>query len=200
MDGCRNNATHSELPHKTQVSGVATGEPSHYPVNSGQCSLHSRPTNYGEERYLLPPSGLGQVAETKCLIFYSVGFLLHKNIQILKTNVLTARGTNTSIFLYTENPYWCISHHNHNHQHQGLGHLARSVSRVTAALANVSSVSQLFSFLVDCSGMILKGFGYVAFFAGVKASSFCICNIHKKYKKPTITSNTLLWICLLNGY
>jgi hypothetical protein len=62
----------------------------------------------------------------------------------------------------------------HHHKHQGLGHLARSVSRVTAVLANVSSVSQLFSFLVDCSGMTLKGFSFVAFFAGVKASSFCI--------------------------
>jgi hypothetical protein len=61
-----------------------------------------------------------------------------------------------------------------HHKHQRLGHLARSVSRVTAALANVSSVYQLFSFLVDCSGMILKGFGFVAFFAGVKASSFRI--------------------------
>jgi hypothetical protein len=58
---------------------------------------------------------------------------------------------------------------NHNHRkHQGLGHLARSVSRVTAALAIVSSVSQLFSFPVDCSGTILKGYGFVAFFAGVK--------------------------------
>jgi hypothetical protein len=55
-----------------------------------------------------------------------------------------------------------------------LGHLARSVSTVTAALANVFSVSRMFSFLVDCSGTILKGFGFVAFFAGVKASSFCI--------------------------
>jgi hypothetical protein len=63
---------------------------------------------------------------------------------------------------------------NHHHKHRGLGHLARSVSRVTAALASVSSASQLFHFLVDCSGMILKGFGSVAFFAGVRASSFCI--------------------------
>jgi hypothetical protein len=55
-----------------------------------------------------------------------------------------------------------------------MGHLARSVSRVTVALYKVSSVSQLFSFLVGCGGMILKGFGFVAFFAGVKASSFCI--------------------------
>jgi hypothetical protein len=62
----------------------------------------------------------------------------------------------------------------HHHKHQRLGDLSRSVSRVTAALASVSSVSQLFSFLVDRSGMILKGFGVVAFFAGVRASSFCI--------------------------
>jgi hypothetical protein len=55
--------------------------------------------------------------------------------------------------------------HHHHHKHQGLGPLARSVSRVTAALASVSLVSQLFSFLVDCSGMILKGFGVVAFIA-----------------------------------
>jgi hypothetical protein len=68
-------------------------------------------------------------------------------------------------------------HHHHQQQHQGLGHLARSVSKVTAALASVSSVSQLFSFLVDCSGMILKEFGVVAFFAGVRASSFCIPHI-----------------------
>ena len=69
-----------------------------------------------------------------------------------------------------------FSHENHHDddEHQGLGHLARSVSTVTAALAKVSLVSRLFSFLVDCSGMILKGFGCVAFFAGVKASSFCI--------------------------
>jgi hypothetical protein len=70
-------------------------------------------------------------------------------------------------------------HHHHHHKHQGLGHLACFVSRVTAALANVSSVSQLFSFVVNCCGMILKGFGFVAFFADVKASSFCI--IHSVY-------------------
>jgi hypothetical protein len=62
----------------------------------------------------------------------------------------------------------------HHHEHPGLGHLARSLSRVTVALSIVSSVSQLFSFLVGCSEMILKGFGFVAFFASVKASSFCI--------------------------
>jgi hypothetical protein len=55
-----------------------------------------------------------------------------------------------------------------------LGHFARSVPGVKVALSIVSLVSQLFPFRVDCKGMILKGFGFVAFFAGVKASSFCI--------------------------
>jgi len=61
----------------------------------------------------------------------------------------------------------------HHHKQQGLDPLIRSVSRVTAALSNVSSVFQLFSFLVVCSGMISKGFGFVAFFASVNASSVC---------------------------
>jgi len=52
--------------------------------------------------------------------------------------------------------------------------LIRSVSRVTTVLANVSSVFQLFSFLVVCSGRISTGFGFVAFFANVNASSVCI--------------------------
>jgi hypothetical protein len=52
--------------------------------------------------------------------------------------------------------------------------LIRSVSRVTTVLANVSLVFQLFLFLVVCSDMISKGFGLVAFFASVKASSVCI--------------------------
>jgi hypothetical protein len=43
--------------------------------------------------------------------------------------------------------------------------LIRSVSTATAALSNVSSVFQLFSFLAVCSGMISKVFGFVAFFA-----------------------------------
>jgi hypothetical protein len=68
----------------------------------------------------------------------------------------------------------CRHQHQNHHKHQELGHLARSVSTVTAALASVSSVSQLFSFLVDRCGMILKGFGVVAFFADVRASPFCI--------------------------
>jgi len=52
--------------------------------------------------------------------------------------------------------------------------LIRSVSRAKTARANVSLVFQLFSFLVVCSDMISIGFGLVAFFASVKASSVCI--------------------------
>jgi len=66
------------------------------------------------------------------------------------------------------------SNSNNNHKEQGLDPLIRSVSTVTAARANASSVFQLFSFLVVCSGMISKGFGFVSFFASVKASSVCI--------------------------
>ena len=47
-----------------------------------------------------------------------------------------------------------------HHKHQGLDPLIRSVSRVTAVRVNASSVFQLFSFLVVCSGMISKGFGF----------------------------------------
>jgi len=65
----------------------------------------------------------------------------------------------------------CFHHH---HKHQGLDPLIRSVSRVNAARANASSVFQLFSFLVVCSGMISKGLIFVAFFASVKASSISI--------------------------
>jgi hypothetical protein len=58
----------------------------------------------------------------------------------------------------------------HHHKHQGLDRLIRSVSRVTTAPVNVSSIFQLFSFLVVCSGMILKGFGFLgAFFGSVEA-------------------------------
>jgi hypothetical protein len=57
------------------------------------------------------------------------------------------------------------------HKHQGSYTLIRSVSRVITVLANVSSVFQLFFFLVVCSDMILKGFDLVAFFASVKGSS-----------------------------
>jgi len=72
-----------------------------------------------------------------------------------------------------------IHHHHHQrHEHQGLDPLIRSVSRVTAARANASSVFQLHSFLVVCSGMISKGVGFVAFFASVKASSVYPSTFH----------------------
>jgi len=64
--------------------------------------------------------------------------------------------------------------HHHHHKHQGLDPLFSSVSRVTAARANSSSVFQLFSFLVVSSVMISKGFGVVAFFASVKDNFVCI--------------------------
>jgi len=67
-----------------------------------------------------------------------------------------------------------MKYHHHHHKYQGLDPLIRSVSRVTAARANASSVIQLFSFLVVCSVMISKVFGFVAFFKSVKASSVCV--------------------------
>jgi len=94
-------------------------------------------------------------------------------------------------------------YHHHHHKHQGLDPSIRSVSRVTTALANVSSVFQLFSFLVVCSDIISKGFGLMAFFASVKASSVCIrlsclvCiqsivhGIRRRYKHKIITLVTL---------
>jgi hypothetical protein len=56
---------------------------------------------------------------------------------------------------------WEDDNHKHHHKHQGLEPLIRSVSKVTTALSNVSSVFQLFSFLVACSGMISRGSGFV---------------------------------------
>jgi len=47
-------------------------------------------------------------------------------------------------------------YHHHHHKHQGLDPLIRSISTVTAARTKTSSVFQLFSFLVGCSGMISK--------------------------------------------
>ena len=74
--------------------------------------------------------------------------------------------------------YFNKHHHHHHHyhyrKHQGLDPLIHSVYTVTTARANASSVFQLFSFLVICSGMISKGFGFVAYFTSVKAISLCI--------------------------
>ena len=87
----------------------------------------------------------------------------------------------------------CISYNSHHHEHPGLGHLTRSVSRVTAALSIASSVSQLFSFLVGCRGMISRGFGFVAFFVCVRASSFCI---HISCLVCSLSVVRGEWICL----
>jgi len=77
-------------------------------------------------------------------------------------------------FSCASSPLCYNNNNNNNHKHQGLDPLIRSVSTVTAARANVSSVFQLFSFLVACSSVISKGFGFVALFASVEASSVCI--------------------------
>jgi 23S rRNA maturation-related 3'-5' exoribonuclease YhaM len=71
-------------------------------------------------------------------------------------------------------PWIRVKTSHHHHKHQGLDPLIPSVCRVTAALANVSWVFQLILFIVACICMILEGFGCVAFFVCVKASSFCI--------------------------
>jgi hypothetical protein len=57
---------------------------------------------------------------------------------------------------YQQAIFYDIQRTHHHHKHQGLDPLIRSVSTVTTAPANVSSVFQLFSFLVVCSGMILN--------------------------------------------
>ena len=62
--------------------------------------------------------------------------------------------------------------------------MIRSVSRVIIARANASSVFQLFSFLVVCSGTISKGFGFVAFFASVEGSSVCTEAAEMKLLRP----------------
>jgi len=66
-----------------------------------------------------------------------------------------------------DDTFCVLLHHHHHDKHQGLDPLIRSVSKLTTGLSNISSVFQLFSFLVVCSSMISKGFGFVAFFASV---------------------------------
>jgi hypothetical protein len=91
-------------------------------------------------------------------------------------NTCSEFGTSVAIFHYCDAAHVRLLTQpiKHHHKHQGLDPLIRSVSRVTVALSNVSSVFQLFSMLVVCSGMISRGFGFVAFFASVKASLVCI--------------------------
>jgi hypothetical protein len=67
--------------------------------------------------------------------------------------------------------------HHHHHKHHGLDPLIRSVSRVTAARANASSVFQLFSFLVVRSGMISKGFSFV--WHSLQLMTFIVAAEHK---------------------
>jgi len=99
--------------------------------------------------------------------------MVHECTFLLEPSTVLSLHVRDIVVLVTELSvqHWFSVYH---HKHPGLGHLARSVSRVTVALSIVSSVSQLFSFLVVCSDMILKGFGFVAFFASVKTSSVCI--------------------------
>ena len=90
-------------------------------------------------------------------------------------------------------------HDNNNNKHQGLDPLIRSVSKVTTPLSNVSSVFQLFSFLVVCSGMISKRFGFVAFFASVETSSVCI-HLPSTLSERFRSSNTSTGYCSLLSY
>jgi len=105
---------------------------------------------------------------THCLSCIILPFCLGKASSFCSFNTLSLYITwlsNTTFIEY--NIY-------HRHNHQGLDPLIRSVSKVTTALPNVSLVFQLFSFIVVCSDMISKGFGFVAFFASVETSFVCI--------------------------
>ena len=127
----------------------------------------------------------------KCLTLYDIVHLLYcfgHSFSRLQGSELHRKGISRYYkILWTNAPYlmrfwtshtitdFCWHHlHHHHHKNQELDPLIRSVSRVKAARANASSVFQLFSFLAVCSGMISKGFGFVTFFAIVKASSVCI--------------------------
>ena len=59
-------------------------------------------------------------------------------------------------------------HKHHHHKHQLLDPLIRSRLQRYSCSRQRFSVFQVFSFLVVCSGMISKGFGFVAFFAVLK--------------------------------
>ena len=62
-------------------------------------------------------------------------------------------------------PYLIFMYMHNNHCHQLTAHLQLNILLL---------LFQLFSFLVVCSSMISKGFGFVAFFASVETSSVCI--------------------------
>ena len=67
-------------------------------------------------------------------------------------------------------------HHHHHHKYHGLDPLIRSVSRVTTAVSNVSSVFQMFSFLVVCSSMIARGFCYFMTFMTTRQTTTYAAN------------------------
>jgi hypothetical protein len=105
-------------------------------------------------------------------------YLLGRDVDAMKkenteTPLIDSKETDLQVNA-EKTKYVPMSHeliHHHHLKRQGLDPLICSVSRVTTALANISLVFQLFSFLVVCSDMISQGFGLVAFFASVKASS-----------------------------
>ena len=74
----------------------------------------------------------------------------HDSYVVSNTNflILSCLQTQWSFFVfYTGHSHFVLNHHHHHHhKHQGLDPLIRSVSKVTNALSNVSSVFQLFSF------------------------------------------------------
>ena len=120
----------------------------------------------------------------------AVGWLFKSRLQItllslpvpflylirVTSGMITRNNISTSCLILTTSTFLIISpvhhHHHHHYKHQGLDPLILTVSRFTTALANVSSVFQLFSFLVVCSDMISKGFGLVAFFSPVNDTYF----------------------------
>ena len=133
--------------------------------NQQIASIKNRKLSYVFRLLFYPSSGSTRKKHTTFLSSFvtrRLGARIYKGIRPLK-------------YLCTLNIKWNanLMHHRH-HKHQGLDPLFRSVSRVTAARANASSVFQLFSFLVVCSGMISKGLGIVVLFASVKAISVYI--------------------------
>jgi hypothetical protein len=82
---------------------------------------------------------------------------------IWPSQLCTTRTTHHAAPRHVVSSSYSLALHPHHHKHQGLDPLIGSVSRVTTALANVSSVSQLSSFLVVCSDTISKESCLVAF-------------------------------------
>ena len=91
------------------------------------------------------------------------------------------------------------NHPHHHHKHQGLDPLIRSVSRDIAALANVFQVVQLIFFLAVCSCKILQGFGFVAFFVSVDATSFCIRHLDQYACNPQFFAYELFVLWSMNN-